>query len=366
MYRLIKRMPLYHLQRRLDAAWVLPVSYTISVTGECNARCQTCGIRRRSFEQLDLEQYRRIVDSIDQPASWLTVSGGEPFLRSDLAELCDLLIEGLGVTWVTLPTNGTLPGRVAEVVERLAATWTDRRFIVNLSIDEVGRRHDELRGLDGSWDLALQTLELVRSLQRRRGNVTVGIHTVISKLNVDRFPEICDVLIDLSPDSYITEVAEQRVELDTLHLDISPDPTAYRRAIDHLRVRTARVRRRMSPTGRLIALLRAAYYADVERVLAGGSMPRSCFAGSASCQILPDGEVISCAVRGESMGRLREVGFSFPALWNAAPARAARRAIRREGCSCPLANQAYINMALDPTSGARLALEWARSRLQGR
>lgn len=362
MYKLIKRMPLYHLQRRLDAAWLLPVSYTISVTGDCNARCQTCRIQSRRFEQLNLEQYRRIVDSIGQPASWLTISGGEPFLRDDLADLCDLLIDGLGATWVTLPTNGTLPQRVAQVVERLSATWTDRRFIVNLSIDEIGARHDELRGLEGSWDLALQTLERLRGLQRRRGNVTLGIHTVISKLNIQRFPEICDALLDLEPDSYITEVAEQRAELATKQVDITPDAAAYRLAIDHLGARLAR--RRTSSTGRLIARLRAAYYADVERVLAGGSMPRRCFAGTASCQILPDGEVISCAVRGEIMGRLSEVGFSFPALWHAARARAARRVIRREGCSCPLANQAYINMALDPTAGARLMLDWARCHLR--
>jgi MoaA/NifB/PqqE/SkfB family radical SAM enzyme len=355
-------MPLYHLQRRLDAAWLLPVSYTVSVTGDCNAGCQTCRIRERRFEQLDLEQYRRVVDSIDQPATWLTVSGGEPFLREDLADLCDLLIEGLGVTWVTLPTNGTLPQRVEQVVERLASTWPDRHFVVNLSIDEIGARNDELRGFDGAWDLALQTLKRLHRL-RRRGNVTLGIHTVISTLNVKRFPEICDQLLDLEPDSYITEVAERRAELDTLHLDITPEPTAYHDAIEHLRARLAR--RRTSPTGRLVAHLREVYYGDVELVLTGGSMPRPCFAGTASCHILPDGEVISCAVRGESMGRLSEVDFSFPALWHASPAREARRAIRSEGCSCPLANQAYINMALDPIAGARLTLELARSYLRG-
>ena len=47
-------------------------------------------------------------------------------------------------------------------------------------------------------------------------NLTIGIHTVISSYNVDSLPELCEfVQRELKPDSFITEIAEERVELDT-------------------------------------------------------------------------------------------------------------------------------------------------------
>jgi len=59
----------------------------------------------------------------------------------------------------------------------------------------------------------------------------VGIHTVISKFNVERFREIAGGLMDLHPDSYITEIAENRVELDTMNEDITPRVMDYSQAI---------------------------------------------------------------------------------------------------------------------------------------
>ena len=47
-------------------------------------------------------------------------------------------------------------------------------------------------------------------------NFTLGVHTVISNFNIDEFETIYAFVRDeLKPDSFISEVAEERVELDT-------------------------------------------------------------------------------------------------------------------------------------------------------
>jgi hypothetical protein len=50
----------------------------------------------------------------------------------------------------------------------------------------------------------------------------LGIHSVISTFNVKRFSEIYEGLVQLEPDSYITEVAEERAELLTVGTGITP------------------------------------------------------------------------------------------------------------------------------------------------
>jgi MoaA/NifB/PqqE/SkfB family radical SAM enzyme len=349
---LAARLPLYHLQRSLGASWLLPASYTVSVLHECNSRCKTCRVYQRPVRPMTAKQIERFARSVDQPALWLTVTGGEPFLRADLDEVVDLMVRHLGVRVVTLPTNGSLPGRLVAL-ERLASAWPARRFVVNLSLDELGPRHDELRGHPGVWSLALESLAELRRLQRQRANITVGIHTVISRFNEDRFPAICDALLALAPDSYIVEVAGQRAELGNDQLEILPSAEGWRAAIAHLGERLARAP--ASRMGRLVRPLRAAYYRDVDRQLSGRAAAAPCFAGTASCHILPDGEVVACGVRSQRLGHLAATGYSFPAIWRGPEARQARRAIAAQGCRCTLANQAYLRLALDPAALMRIA-----------
>ena len=79
------------------------------------------------------------------------------------------------------------------------------------------------------------TYKALKELKRDYKNLTVGIHTVISNFNIELFAELCEyVQGELKPDSFITEIAEQRVELDTVGLGITPTAERYEVAIDTL------------------------------------------------------------------------------------------------------------------------------------
>jgi len=98
----------------------------------------------------------------------------------------------------------------------------------------VGEKHDDIRGLKDNFEKAMKTYQALKEL-KRYPNLTIGIHTVISNFNVDEFQEIYRELIQLEPDSYITEIAEERVELGTIGEPITPDVERYSKAIDFLR-----------------------------------------------------------------------------------------------------------------------------------
>ena len=154
------------------------------------------------------------------------------------------------------------------------------------------------------------------------------------------------MLRELNPDSYITEIAEERVELGTIGADITPDAAQYERAADYLIKQLAG--ERFHRLGRVTRVFRMAYYDLVKRILTERRQVIPCHAGFASAQIAPDGDVWMCCVRAESIGNLKRSNFRFRDVWFSPAAEAQRRSIKAEECHCPLANAAYTNMLHHP------------------
>src|SRR5262249_27057392 len=155
--------------------------------------------------------------------------------RKDLPDMVTSAYRHCRPGIINIPTNAIqdkiIPGRV----ERILQACPDSEVIVNLSLDGVGLKHDEVRGVEGNVTHAMRTYAAFKELKTRYRNFTLGVHTVISNFNVDAFPELCEfVQRELKPDSYITEIAEERVELDTVGLGITPTVEKYSVAIDIL------------------------------------------------------------------------------------------------------------------------------------
>ncbi len=210
MIELLPRLPWYKSYRSLGYPKRLPLSYTVSVTYRCNSRCASCRIYDKApVTELTVAEYERIFKSVGHMPYWITISGGEPFLRRDIADICKTIYNYSKPAIINIPTNGILYKIIPQAVEKIAKTCAGSNIIINLSLDEIGEAHDKIRGVKGNYERTKQTYDALRLL--KLPNLTLGIHTVISKFNVKRFPQIYDELIKWKPDSYITEVAEERI-----------------------------------------------------------------------------------------------------------------------------------------------------------
>src|SRR6266487_2930636 len=213
----------------------LPLNITVSVSYRCNSRCKTCNVWLLPNDDLSLEEWDRVFESLGKSPYWFTFSGGEPTLRHDLPDMVDSAFRHCQPGIINIPTNGIqdkiIPGRI----ERVLQSAPKSEVIINLSLDGVGVKHNEIRGVNNNWTRAMSTYAGLKQLKGQYKNLTLGIHTVISNFNVDSFPELCEyVQHELKPDSFITEIAEERVELDTVGLGITPTAERYTIAIDTL------------------------------------------------------------------------------------------------------------------------------------
>jgi MoaA/NifB/PqqE/SkfB family radical SAM enzyme len=321
----------------------LPLNLTISVSYRCNSRCKTCNVWQRPNDDFTLEEYEKTFASIGRAAYWFTFSGGEPTLRKDLPAIVEAAYRNCRPGIINIPTNGIqdklIPGRIEQVLQAAP----ESEVIVNLSLDGVGEKHDTIRGVKGNFERAMRTYAGLKSLKERYKNFTLGVHTVISNFNIDEFEQIHKfVREELQPDSFISEIAEERVELDTVGMGITPSIQRYQPVIERLQEGIHEVD--LQGVSRITQAFRDRYYDIVKRTLVEKRQIIPCLAGIASAQIAPNGDVWTCCIRAESVGNLREHNYDFRAAWTTVKASELRRSIKAGECHCPLANAAYTNM----------------------
>lgn len=342
-YELISKIPQYKLFRKYNYPKILPLNLTVSITYNCNSRCNTCNVWKKKTNEFTAEEFDRTFKSIGSSPYWLTISGGEPFLRKDIAEICCSAYNHFKPGIINIPTNGIMHSTIPEKVEEIIKNCKETQIIVNLSIDGIGEKHDRIRNVKDNFEKALKTYDALHALDYP--NFNLGIHTVISKYNVNAIPEIYEYFEEKNPDSYITEIAEERVELDTIGSGITPSIEEYTETVDFLIGKLGR--KKYSGVSRMTQAFRLEYYDHVKKVLREKRQILPCYAGFASAQIAPDGDVWACCIRAEPVGNLRDVDYDFKKVWFDDSACRQRDSIKRKECYCPLANAHYTNMLCD-------------------
>lgn len=351
MLGVLARIPLFRAYRRFGHPRMLPLNITISPSPKCNSRCLTCNIWMKRENELTLEEWDKVLASLGTAPYWFTISGGEPLMYPGIVELAKLVYQHNRPGIINIPTNAILksgPQRVEEILK----TCPDTQLIINLSLDGVGEKHDLIRGVPGNFAKFEERLAQYFELRDQYPNLTVGIHSVISVFSVSHLDELIEYAETSRADQFITEIAEPRVELDTVGLPITPDAESYGKAIDNLIAYVES--KEFDGLARITEAFRVEYYKLVKRILEEQDQVIDCYAGWASTQIYADGNVWPCCIRADNLGNLRDHDYDFKEIWFGDAIREVRRSIAAKECHCPLANASYTNMLLDMPTLARV------------
>jgi len=335
-----------------------PLSLTVSITQKCNSKCKTCNIwkDKRSNPQtneLSIDEYETIIRHLGKTVIWYTLSGGEPFLRSDIVEIVRLIKKYSNPKVLIIPTNALLTNRIIKNTELILNTISPgTSLIVNLSLDGVGEKHDDIRGIKGNFLNFLETFRALKDLKKAYPNsFELGVHSVVSRFNVGFLLDIFTYIKnDLGPDSYICEIAENREELLNVTDDITPPIDFYEKSIRPLQqeIRDSLLQNK-GLTG-IIQAFRLKYYDYVITEMREKKRIIPCYAGRVSAQISPWGDVWPCCILAykADMGNLRDFDLDLNKLWYSEKATQVRNQVFKGECYCPMANVHYTNMILTP------------------
>ena len=355
---LVGKVIAYKLFRKYGRPKIMPINITFSVTNKCNSRCKTCllwqfyrkhpKLKGKEFKTFEFEKTFR---SLGKSIFWLTLSGGEPFLRDDLPEICETACKYCEPAIINIPTNCLLGKKIEKLTKEILKKSSNKtEFIINLSLDGIQKKHDEIRGIPGNFEKVMEVYKRLQNLKKEYSNLKIGIHTVVSVFNIDEILNIYEyVKKNLNPDSYITEIAEERVELSTVGKKITPDVEKYRNVITQLIKRINEDYMDKEGISKITQKFRTLYYQMVPEILMEKKQIIPCYAGFASCQIDPFGNIWPCCILAstKSFGNLRDVNFDFKKIWKGKKTEVFRNFVRNKQCFCPMANASYTNILCD-------------------
>ncbi len=162
--RAYSRFVSHHLVKRLPGS----SHAQIGVTNACPQDCEYCYNKGRVGRPMDTPTILRAIDDLrDAGVAWLGLTGGEPLLNPDLAEI---VAHGSPDMAVKLFTTGV--GLTPQSARELAEVGL---FSVAVSLDHwEPARHDASRRYEGAFEAALRAISIFQQVP--------GLHVSVSSV----------------------------------------------------------------------------------------------------------------------------------------------------------------------------------------
>ncbi len=349
-----------------------PSYHIFFVTAICNAKCPMCFYMDNMNEsegrktELTLEEYEKISQGIPF-INVLGISGGEPFIRKDLAEIVKILHRNCKPLVLDLPTNATLVDSVRKQAEEIARSCPDMSIDIQISIDGPEAIHNKIRGLPEGFESIRKTYAALLPIKRQYKNLRVKACVVYSHYNQEHMEELFKVLrSDFDElDRVVFSVAHGTVyEEKSLELDWE----RYFRLCDQLVEETP-----VSASdfhSLFTVALRMAKNDVLRNHRREGNFYRHCQAGKKVIVVGETGKVYPCEPLWQEVGDLRENGYDLDAILKGESMAAFQKQICDEKCNChwgvPMSNKLLYSPSYYPRILKDMAVLMGRDLLHDR
>jgi len=303
-----------------------PYKLTFAITYRCNYRCKTCNIWQRKPEnELSFEEIRTFFTASNK-FSWIHLTGGEIFLRKDLLDVVEVIMEECpNILLLNFPTNGFLTDRTVSTVEKIVALKPPK-FFVTISMDGDEELNDEIRGIKEGWKRQIETFKQLHSIP----GVDVALGMTLSTYNAGKFEQTfeaarreCDWMTydDFHINIYHTSYyyGNQDLALSTQENDHVIQEVNQYRSLRRLKLHP-------------ISYLEYSYLKHVEKYIRTGKTPIRCHALRSSCFLDPIGNVYPCSMYDRLIANVRDYEYDISRIWQLADSKKVQQEIWNFQC----------------------------------
>ena len=173
----------------MKKACKMPVDAVLAVTYKCNAKCKMCDI----WQIKDHANEVNAGDFLFLPKNlkYINISGGEPFLRADIVEIIKNIKKTCPKSNIIFSSNGLAPELIKQRIEEILKI--DSNVGVAISIDGIGEVHDKVRGVKGTYDKALETINKLKEI----GVKHIKIAFTLTNDNLDEMKKVFNLSREL-------------------------------------------------------------------------------------------------------------------------------------------------------------------------
>jgi MoaA/NifB/PqqE/SkfB family radical SAM enzyme len=343
-----------------------PIYFVFFVTGNCNARCKHCllGERERVTNELTIDEIEKVSASMDNML-FFTPTGGEPFLRKDLAEIVKIFHRNNKALNVGIPTNGSLTGRVVSTVQDVLVSCPDIDLHIDVSIDALGEEHDQIRGFDGLFERAIQTYKELRQMEKHYKNLSTCVEITVSAFNQDKLPELYNYLTNKVGVNTVFTLLTRGAPRNAAakNFDISKYEEFHRLLEQDNKARLLSGYYKM-PFSDILNAKRIVRPKLIAKTVRQNKYQIPCYAGSLGGAMFSQGQVLPCELLVDKvMGNVRDYDYDFKKIWFSEKADEIRKWIRQNKCFCTYECFLTINILFNPLMLPQVFKEWGALKL---
>lgn len=320
-----------------------PEELHIELTYRCDSRCIMCDLwdyhkrSPNSWEELSLDEIKTFVEQAQYLKNIKTVvlSGGEPFLRRDLADICGLFVSHLPDSSIGILTGGLNTAIIIKKMREIINRFGPKSIWLGTSLDGIGEIHDRVRGVKGAFDRFKKTIELSR---KELPEVNLSATFTLTPYNVDQLipaKEFADKEgLDFFAQFVVPKPAREKfvwteAQLKEIEGNIRKIIKDLINNIDYRSFLNS-----VETDGNPALLTKLYYWSHLVRYQREPKrFFKRCIAGTRFAMLDPYGNLFFCPILKEKIvGNVREE--KFDTLWMSENAQRLRKFIEEENCHC--------------------------------
>ncbi len=193
---------LHYTYKRISGRSSKIEALSIEITSKCIARCVMCNIWK-SFKDTEDIPVSGWLGLLRSPAfselKELDITGGEPFLKDDLAEFILAIIELKSKSLrklksIAITTNGFLTEKILKTINEISADLESSgvELVIVLAMDGIGSTHNRIRNVENGWNLLNDTIKKLIEIRKNNQNLILGLKNTILPYNVNELDLILD------------------------------------------------------------------------------------------------------------------------------------------------------------------------------
>ena len=319
-----------------------PVSLIIFLTNRCNARCSFCFIdfdnefTQDKKNELTLDDYKKLSKSFKKSLHHINFTGGEPFLRSDIGDICLSFIDNADLSSMSIVSNGSYPKKVKKFLDTVCKNRPDVDFIFNFSIDSYPDKHDKIRKIPGLFDKMLESMNFVKNSYK---NCIATCNFTITEENYTEVNEIYDYLKNTHKIKTINPIIVRNEGVHEVPSEkkiglLNAYKTITNKNKENIRKGNMRGFSNFDLLGKVMNAKNEIQYDMISESYLEPKFFAPCTAGSIFGVIYTDGSVYPCEILDKPIGNLHDFEFDFLELWATNKAKETRNWIKDTKCNC--------------------------------
>lgn len=324
-----------------------PPFLILFINSICNMKCDHCFYWRSLNQKDDLtkEELFELSRSLGKVEN-LNLSGGEPFIRKDFAEVVRQFVQHNGVKEIYVPTNGYFTDRTVEKVSSVLEEESLDMFVVELSLDGMPEFHDEFRVAKHAFKKAMETYDALVEIQKKDPRLRIHAISTATDRNMDEIRKLTTYLYERCPNMDHHNLAIIRGDRKDPSLT-GPALAQYEDLYEYIRSLWAP--REEGRYGSLVEPM--LQWAKVKTVKEERQVV-PCRAGQLSGVVYANGDVSLCETH-EPIGNLRK--NTFWEIWTSPEADSLRKSIAAKECYCTTEVFMWSSIVHQPPQLARAA-----------